>query len=181
MQNLIDLFKNFNFKGVSFVSLKGYSSDKSGNSEVADVLINVGTSYANMKKADIETLKNAKVNNILSDNFGKSLLEEAIAEKLKSLTNPSENHSNGQKEAYINLNEQGTIKLCKETNSIIISGTVVRKTVIVKGEYKTVNSKPLTLAKKYVETALDLKTAKMRYYKLSNVGAVKTNGDTIEF
>ena len=53
MQNLIDLFKNFNFKGVSFVSLKGYSSDKSGNSEVADVLINVGTSYANMKKADI--------------------------------------------------------------------------------------------------------------------------------
>jgi hypothetical protein len=176
-----ELIENFDFNGVSFVSIKGYCSDKSGNSEVADVLINVGASYGNMKKSDLSTLEAANVNMLVSENFGKALIEQALAEKIKSIISPSETRSNGQKEAYINLNANGTLKYCKETKSVIISGVVVKKTIIQAGEYKEVKSRPLTLAKKHLDKVLDLKLAKIRYYKISNITAnVKVSGNTIE-
>lgn len=178
---LFDLFENFDFNGVSFVSIKGYCSDKSENSEIADVLINVGASYGNMKANDLETLQGANAKELANDNFGQALIEQAISEKITSIVKPNENRSKGQTEAYVNLNANGTIKFCKETRSVLISGVVIRKTVIKAGEYKEVKSRPLTLAKKYLDKALDLKLAKIRYYKLSNITAsVKINGNTIE-
>ena len=179
-----DFFKlaeGFDFNGVSFVSIKGYCSDQSANTEVADILINVGSSYANMKEADLATLKAANASELANDNFGVALIQEAIDEKIKSILAPSKARSEAQTEAYVALNKKGTLKLCKETRSIVIAGTVVRKTVIVEGAYKEVKSKPLTLAKKYLDKALNLKMAKLRNYKLSNIiQSVKVNGDTIE-
>lgn len=178
---ILSLVENFDFSGVSFISIKGYCSDSSSNSEVADVLINVGGSYANMKKADLITLQGASAEKLVSDNFGQTLIQQAIDEKIQSIVSPSEARSNGQKDAYIKLNENGTLKYCKETKSVMISGVVVRKTVIIEGIYKEVKSRPLTLAKKYLDKILDLKLAKIRYYKISNITAsVKVNGDTIE-
>jgi len=178
---LLKLIEGFNFNGVSFVAIKGYCSDSSENSEIADVLINVGASYGNMKEADIETLKGAKLNDLVNDNFGHSLIEQALTEKLQSLVKPNEVRSNGQKEAYISLNDKGTLKYCKETGSVLISGTVVRKNVIKAGIYKEVKSRPLTLAKKHIEKVLDLKTSKIRYYKIANITSkVKVSGETIE-
>ena len=175
------LIETFNFNGVSFVSIKGYCSDSSLNSEVADVLINVGGSYANMKKTDLITLQGASAEKLVTDNFGQTLIQQAIEEKIQSIVSPSEARSNGQKDAYINLNENGTLKYCKETRSVIISGVVVRKTVIKEGVYKEVKSRALTLAKKYLDKVLDLKLAKIRYYKIANITAnVKVSGDTIE-
>jgi hypothetical protein len=177
---LYDLFLNFDFKGVSFVSIKGYCSDSSENSEIADVLINVGASYANMKASDLETLQSAKATELVTENFGIGLIEQALTEKIQSIVKPSENHSNGQKEAYVNLNSTGTLKLCKENKNVLISGVVVRKTVIREGIFKEVKSRPLTLAKKHIEKTLDLKTSKIRYYKISNiVNSVKVSGNTI--
>ncbi len=178
---LLQLIESFDFSGVSFISIKGYNSDKSDNSEIADVVINVGASYANMKKADLAVLKAAKANKLVNENFGQAIIEQAIAEKIQSIENPSESRSNAQKEAYINLNASGTLKYCKETKNILISGTVIKKTVIVEGVFKSVNSRPLTLAKKHLDKVLDLKLAKIRYYKISNILAnVKVSGDTIE-
>lgn len=175
------LIESFDFNGVSFVSLRGYSSDKSGNTEICDVLINVGVSYANMKKSDLAVLQSASAADLANDNFGQAIIEQAIAEKIQSIVSPSEARSNGQKEAYINLNASGTLKYCKETKSVIISGTVVKKTIIKAGEYKEVKSRPLTLAKKHLDKVLDLKLAKIRYYKISNITAnVKVSGNTIE-
>ncbi len=180
MEEFLRLCENFNFGGVSFVSIRGYRSDKSENSEVADVIINVGSSYANMKAADLKTLKSANAKSLVTDNFGLALIEQAISEKIESIENPSEARFNGQIEAYVALNKAGTIKLCKATRSILISGVVIKKTVILEGTFKKVNSRPLTLAKKHVERELDLRLAKLRYYKLANIGKVKVNGDTIE-
>lgn len=178
---LFSLIDNFDFNGVSFVSIKNYCSDKSGNSEVADIVINVGASYENMKISDLEVLKKADVSKLVTENFGQALLEQAIAEKIQSISAPNVNRSNGQKDAYIKLNSNGTLKYCKETKNVMISGVVVRKNVIIKGEFKEVKSKPLTLAKKYLDNVLDLKLAKIRYYKISNIIAnVKVSGNTIE-
>lgn len=178
---LFDLFEGFDFSGVSFVSIKGYCSDKSDNSEIANVLINVGASYENMKASDLEVLQSANAKELANENFGQALIEQAIAEKIQSIVKPSEARSNAQKEAYINLNANGTIKFCKETKSVLISALVVRKTIVKAGEYKETKSRPLTLAKKYLDKVLDLKLAKIRYYKLSNINAsVRVNGNTIE-
>jgi hypothetical protein len=176
---LFNFLGKFNFKGVSFVSLKGYSSDKSENSEVADILINVGASYENMKKSDLETLQSAIASELANDNFGVELIQQAIDEKIKSIVSPNENRSKGQTDAHIVLNNG--IKYCKETESLLISGTIVRKTIIVEGVYKEVKSKPLTLAKKHLDKVLDLKLAKIRYYKISNLTTAKINGEVIEF
>jgi len=180
-KTFFDLIENFDFNGVSFVSIKGYCSDKSENSEIADVLINVGASYGNMKSADLETLQGASAKNFVNENFGLAIIEQALNEKINSIVKPNENRSSGQKEAFINLNASGTIKFCKETKNVLISGVVIRKTVIKTGEYKEVKSRPLTLAKKYIDKVLDLKLAKIRYYKISNITAnVRVNGNTVE-
>ena len=182
MQNsdLFNLINKFNFSGVSFVSLKNYRSDKSDNTEVADILINVGISYEKLKADDLEVLQATKrsIGSFVTENFGIAILEQAIDEKIQSILKPNENRSNGQKDAFVILNNG--MKYCPNTDSLIINGSVVRKTVIVKGEFKEVKSKPLTLAKKHLDKALDLKLAKLRYYKLSNLGAIKVSGDTIE-
>ncbi len=178
-----DFFKllaKFNFSGVAFVSLKNYSSDKSDNTEVADILINVGITYEKLKADDLETLKACKrsIASFVNENFGIAILEQAVDEKIKSIESPNENRSNGQIEAFTILNNG--MKYCHATDNLLISGVVVRKTVRVEGEYKEVKSRPLTLAKKYLDKVLDLKMAKMRYYKLSNLGTVRVNGDTFE-
>jgi len=178
-----NLFESFNFDGVSFVSIKGYSSDKSENTEVADVLINVGVSYGNAKEKDLQTLKSADVDllTIACRDFSREVIEQAVQEKIKSIESPSENRSKGQQDAYIFLNEQKTLKYCPNTNSVLIFAMRVRKTVIKEGVYKEVKSKELTLAKRAVDRVLDLRCAKFKQYKLSNITAIKTSGDTIEF
>ena len=89
-KTFFDLIENFDFNGVSFVSIKGYCSDKSENSEIADVLINVGASYSNMKSADLETLQSASAKDLVNDNFGLALIEQALAEKIASIVKPNE-------------------------------------------------------------------------------------------
>ena len=177
------LFNTLNFDGVSFVSIKGYCSDQSGNTEVADVLINVGVSYGNAKEKDLQTLKSANIDHltIVCKDFSREVIEQAVQEKIKSIESPNENRSPGQVDAYIYLNSQKTVKYCPNTESVVIWAMVVKKTVLKKGDYKVVKSRELTLAKKAIENILDLRCAKFRTYKISNMKAVKTSGDTIQF
>lgn len=54
-----------------------------------------------------------------------------------------------------------------------------RKTVHEAGEYKKVNSRPLTLAKKEVRKALHLRTDRIRRFKLKEVVKASLNGKTL--
>lgn len=51
-----------------------------------------------------------------------------------------------------------------------------KKTVIEKGEYKHVNSKPLTIAKREVKKMLNLRTERIRRFKLREVRRGALNG-----
>jgi len=178
---LLQLIENFDFKGVSFVSIREYCSDVSKNTEIADVLINVGESYENKKKADLKILQSANANDLVNENFGLALIERGIAERIESIVNPNQKRSQAQKDAYISLNEHHTIRYCKETKNVLIFATLVRKTVIKESEKTPSKSNEMTLVKKYIGKALNLRTDKVRQYKLSNINAtVKVNGDTLE-
>ena len=58
--------------GVSFISVKGYKSDKSNNTEIANHIINVGASYENMLKKDSLTFDNVNLNDIDVSKFNYS-------------------------------------------------------------------------------------------------------------
>jgi len=158
--------------GVSFVSLKNYESTTSG--EVADITINVGVSYFKAGEKDVKTLENTDLTKLSTDEFSVVDLEIARTALINSILKPSKNHSNAQKDAYTIICEG--LKVHNKEQEIHIFAQAVSKNVIVKGEYKTVYSRHATLVKNYLTKQLDLRRAKFRNYKLSNLQGLKVNG-----
>ena len=166
---LVKFLKSFN--GTRFAAIKGYTNS---NGEVSDSVINLGASYTNARAKDIEYLRNLDVKTIESE-FEVELLEEARLALLASLIRPNEKRSNGQKDAYIVINN--AIKLHRETLDIFIYAFCESKKVIIEGEYKTVNSRPLTLAKNLIKKGF--RTAKFRQYRLEEVSMLKSGDNVI--
>jgi hypothetical protein len=63
--------------GVSFVSINGYSSDKSNNTEIANQVVNIGASYANMLKKDSNIYANVDLSLVDVDKFNYNSVDTA--------------------------------------------------------------------------------------------------------
>lgn len=162
--------------GVSFVSIKEYTN-KQG--EVSNQTINIGASYENAKKADIATLEALDVTDATHGfKSGVLLLEQARRELIEAFLNPNENISNGQKDAYTHIPNCSGLKVHNEKGLLYLYGNRINKTVLVEGTYKTVNSKPLTIAKN--ELRKILKTNKFVNFSLEVGNTLKMAGDTLE-
>jgi len=183
MKELINKFSSL--KGASFVSLNGYVSASSG--EVADVVINCGISVENAKKTDLNRLENCTPEDLVNVSNASGIavdtVKQAHAEMLASAIknlNPEISErsaqSQGQTDAYVQI--APGLKLHKETLALHIFAMNISKKVIVKGEYKTVNSSAKTLAKKAIGKYLDLRSDKFRNYIIGNMDAVTILGDT---
>jgi hypothetical protein len=164
-----------NYKGVGFVSLQ-YRSKESN--ELSKCLYNVGAKYQNAVKSDIDTL-NEGVEYIASDKYTKADWDLALAESMKSLVAPDKVRSDGQKNAYVSLNEENnSLKLNYSTLDIYLFMKQESKVVLEQGVYKEVNSKAKTIAKNVIKK--NLKSAKFRTLILKNVaGSVKVNKQII--
>ena len=158
--------------GVSFVSIRNYTN-KFG--EVSNNTINVGASYENAKKKDIEFLENI---NLSEYEFKSdlSLLDEARKELIASFIKPDENRSKGQTEAYTHIVKG--VKVHNETGVLYVYGYRERKEVLKAGEYPTVKSRPLTIAKDELRKLL--RTGKFTQYALEIGNEVRANGETLE-
>jgi hypothetical protein len=161
--------------GVTFVSITGYTNQ---NGEISNNLINVGASYEKAKAKDIETLRNADLTKLVA-NSNQLDLNIARTELINSLIKPNENRSNGQKDVYTNI--ATGLKVHDETGEIYVWGFRENKTVVQKGEYKTVNSSAKTIAKKELKKLLELRTDKFTQYKISEMSKMKLNGEILEF
>ena len=162
--------------GVSFVSVKNYTN-KQG--EVSNSLINIGIKYESAKKKDIAFLNELNIEKAIAEfdlKSDKSLLEEARKELMVGFIKPEVNRSQGQINAYTTIFDG--VKVHNETGVLYIYGYRENKTVLVKGEYKTVNSKPLTIAKDELRKLL--KTGKFTQYSLEVGNTLKLNGETLE-
>ena len=151
--------------GVSFVNIKGYESTKN---EISNQLINVGASYPNAKAKDVEYLENLDVNT-LETNLCKELLNKARLALIKGLKTPNKVRSQGQKDAYQILTKG--IKLHNENRKLYIYGYLVSKEVLKKGTYPKVNSRPLTIAKRFLKK--NMKTAKFRHFIIEMSDSIK--------
>lgn len=173
--NVINTIKKATEKsitGVSFVSIRNYTNRYG---EISNNLVNVGAKYENAKKKDIEFLENL---NISEHQFKSdlSLIEEARKELIAAFLKPDKNRSNGQIEAYTNI--VPGVKVHNETGVLYIYGYREKKEIIQKGEYPTVNSKPLTIAKDELRKLL--RTGKFTQYALEIGNEIRANGDTLE-
>ena len=176
--------------GVSAVSIKGYSSDKSGNTEVANQLINVGASYQNMLAKDSNIYANFDVATIDIDKFdystintGKLTLAEFKTEVKNQLPNALAELNAPKKSidtsADIWLNKALVFNL--NTLRLSIRGMQMNKSVEVKGEFKIVKSAPKTIAKKLIEKQAKGRSATLRRFAIDNlVGSIKLVGQELE-
>lgn len=80
-------------------------------------------------------------------------------------------------DAYSMTGVQG-VKVHNVTGELHVTGLAIRKDVVTAATYRTVKSKPETLARKAVEARLP--SARFRQFKLSGVTVAKLNGETIE-
>lgn len=158
--------------GVSFVSIRNYTNS---TNEVSNNLINVGINYETAKQKDITFLLDLKFKDheFKSD---KETLETARQELIAAFVKPNENRSNGQKDAYTPI--FAGVKVHNETGVLYIYGYRENKTVLVKGEYKTVKSAPLTIAKNELRALL--KTGKFTQFALEVGNELRANGETLE-
>ena len=178
-----------NLTGMSFVGIRGYESKTTG--EVADHTVNIGLRVDKAKQDDLELLMSEKADQAaieVSEESGidletcqKALAElRASAQKNVGAFEGRTNQSKSQSEAYITHPNYPAIRLHKSTFEVHIYGLATQKKVIKKGEYKTVNSAPKTIAKGKIKKALNLKSGKFRTFVVANINEIKINGDLIE-
>jgi hypothetical protein len=175
--------------GVSFVSINGYSSDKSNNTELANQLINIGASYQNMIKKDSNIYANFDINTVDVEKFNYSTIDTAklTLEQFKQAV---------KENLPIALNELNQPKAKKETNDIWLNkalvyntttmrlsifGQSINKVVETKGEFKIVKSSPKTIAKRLIEKQAKGRSATLRRFALDNlINTINIDGDKLE-
>jgi hypothetical protein len=88
--------------------------------------------------------------------------------------------SEAQINAYVELCQN--VKIHKDSFELHLKSFLVKKEVIEAVQYKPVDSRPKTLAKKAIEKELNLSTAKYRQFKFSNMDqtVISINGEQIE-
>lgn len=180
---IVEKFSMLN--GTRFVGIKEYQNSKG---EIANHVVNADFSYGNAVEKDLKTLRSATPQDIeniaFSTNFSKELVSQAINKIIDSFVsnqNPEtqSNQSKAQQDTYSKVTN--SIKMHNETEQLYIYALAVNKKVLVKGEYKEVKSRDLTLAQNAVKKYFDLSTAKYRSFVIdeNKLGSVTITGDTL--
>ena len=180
-------------KGCKFVSMSGYSSDASENTEVANHVVNFGFNYENMKESDISLLGAVVLSSIDVDQYNYQLvnpgvltldeykravraeLPTAFAELVEAATKttPSTRENN---DFYLNK----VLVYNTKTLSLSVIGQGVSKNIIIEGEQKIVKKGAKTVAKELIKKAAKLRTNTYRRFKIANLSTLKISGETIE-
>ncbi len=158
--------------GVSFVSIRNYTNT---SGETSNNLINVGMSYANAKKKDIETLENLNVKEHSFKSTPENI-EVARLELIAAFIAPDKARSEGQINAFTVITNG--VKVHNETGQIYVYGYREKKEVLQAGEYKVVKSSDLTIAKNELRKLL--RTGKFTSFALEMGNTIRANGDTLE-
>ena len=176
-------------KGTSFVGVRGYENKQN---EISNQTLLVGYNYLTMLENDKAKLMKADITNVI-EKYGKEVAKTALDELLTSLAKRTAtekekeqlrtqndstiNRSDAQLDAYLNLAKG--VRLNKDSKQIHITGVMVNKTVIAKGEYKTVNSRPKTLAKKEINKLANVQHSYLKTFILKKAEETNLQGENI--
>lgn len=179
-------------KGTSFVGLRNYANQQG---EVSNYTILAGISYENCLEHDFKSLKeNSKsvfetlvkdhtyavveqaYNNVFNS-LNKRLSSEEVKEALRLQNDATIRRSDAQINLYVHLAKG--IKRNVETNEIVLFGLQVKKTVIKPIEYKTVNSRELTIVQNKIKKLCNFKQDKYKTFTV-NESEINLQGLTIK-
>ena len=182
MKNFFDKFNNLN--GAKFIGIKRYENSYG---EVADLSVLVNVSVENMKKNDLEKLKAitvadlnklAEEKNLNAETMHKAL-SELIASGEKNLSKKKEDRtvaSQAQTDAYLQLTKG--VRMHKETMQVYVFGMVQSKKIIIEGDYPATNKREKTICKDTIKKHFDLRSDKVRQYKVGEFDQLKVDGTT---
>ena len=175
--------------GSSFVGVREYTNSKG---EVSNQLLRVGYNYTNLLKKDFKKLQQLEISSVIEKygqetatkayeelltSLAKLLATEEEKEELRKQNDSTMKRSDAQIDAHITL--ATGIQQNKESGKIFVVGICERKKVLVEGEYKKVNSRPKTLAKKDIKKLAELTNDKIRRFTFNDISEVKMQGVTI--
>lgn len=165
-------------QGVKFAS---FTYKAKGTGEVSKILVSLGFSTENVYRRDLQTVMDMIPNLTGIELEAAEKIRDSLIESLaKGIGNNSAYvHGADKADTYAYVENIPGIMVHKETGEVYVKGLVQRKEVLTPGTYKTVNSRPLTLAKAKIEKGLG--KTKIRQYDLSNVIGARLNGDVLEF
>jgi len=165
-------------KGARFASLTYRAK---GTGELARFNVTLGFSYHNAVVKSREELI-ALMGGL--EGIEKLAAEELLASFDKTLAAHEKGEQNEdftKKDTYIPVGTAKGLKLNKNDCSLQLYALVNTKVVLEQGEYKSVKSAPLTVAKNNLRKKLTV--SKVREFALDRnvVEAVRLNGETLEF
>lgn len=181
------LIENFsNLVGTSFVGVNSYLAKTSG--ELANHVILANFDYSKAVKKDIAKLENATALKLqaISEKIGVDIatVNEAHKELLSAFVKNQSNdtksaQSKAQSDLYVNICP--AVRLNTETMKLHVYGLAISKQVIEKGTYKSVNSRPKTIAKNAIKKALNFSTSKFRNFIVDKdqLKAIASRGEII--
>jgi len=182
---VVSMFAELN--GTKFIGIREYVAKTSG--EIANHVVNANFSYSNAIAKDLLKLQNGTIKDFEAIAKKANVTIDLVGEAVSALINSFENNSNpatqsnqskAQHDLYIPITN--AIKLNKETLKLHIYALAVSKEVLKAGEYKTVKSRPLTIAKNEAKKYFNLTTNKYRNFIIDPemVSGLAINGDVIK-
>lgn len=156
-----------------------YTAKPGGNrltEEKARHVILLGASFESLYERDIEALRGMipKLEGLRLQ-AANQLLESREESLSKGL---GENHAATSADAYVSLDCPG-LKVHLPTGAVHVMGLKVSKVVIIPGTYRTVRSKPLTIAKDEIRDLLP--SSRIRQFSLVNETEIRIDHQTLEF
>lgn len=164
-------------KGTTFVGIREYENSQG---EISNQTLLVGITYENVLKHDFDALKDKqaelfaelektykpdvikKAYENVYNSLEKRLSDEETKEKLRAQGDRTITASDAQIDAYTHIAKG--VKVHKETEQIHVFGLVVRKTVLLPIEYKTVNSRELTIVQNKIKKLCEFKQEKYKTF-----------------
>lgn len=183
------LIKATDGKGCRFASIKGYSSDKSNGTELADFVINIGVNYMNQVEKSVKAYGEIAPAELSEKEFDYSSInlngvelkafQKEVKQNFPLALVELQNPDTGSRKNY-NYKFNNALMFNLSTLNWLIAGTKVSKSVEVVGEYHKAVSAPLTVAKTIIKAYAGVPTSNIRTFKVGNVLAtVSANGDTV--
>lgn len=151
-----------------------------GTGQLSRYTVILGADVEKIYRDDAEFLTNLLPT--LTDELDRKACEQLLSSVRESLEKGIGNnsryvHSAENADTYKTFPSVPGLKIHKDTGTLHMLCLIHTKVVVEEGEYKKVNSRPLTIAKNKIRK--QLRQSKIRQFAFSGIDTAKLNGETI--
>ena len=155
----------------TFLSVRGYRNEEG---EVSDYNVCFHISYKNVLERSIALLEEMNVAEGVESQAKEELLESFRSSLAKMAVTPVEEINDTYERFFDSEGRHiAGVKMHKEKGDLHLFGLLVKKNVLVEGNYKEVKSRPLTIAKNKLRRSLPVGKWRQFVFSLDKVDSIK--------